>query len=191
MGKFLITLFLGWSGIHKFMDGKIGMGILYLCTFGLCGIGWIIDIVIAAKNLHSSQFAIGDGEIKLKVVGTSYRKNDISSVMSGNRLYNLPDDAFMKKIAQGENIYRFKYRKADAVLVPEPTNPHDANAIKVMVDDIQVGYIPAEHCAELKKKLGKVKSSRVEIYGGDYRYHSNGEVFNIERDFLIDLYLIL
>lgn len=22
MGKFLITLFLGWSGIHKFMDKK-------------------------------------------------------------------------------------------------------------------------------------------------------------------------
>lgn len=31
---------------HKFYEGKIGMGILYLLTGGLFGIGWIIDIII-------------------------------------------------------------------------------------------------------------------------------------------------
>lgn len=30
---------------HKFYEGKILMGILYLCTAGLFGIGWIIDII--------------------------------------------------------------------------------------------------------------------------------------------------
>lgn len=30
---------------HKFYEGKIGMGILYLFTMGLFGIGWIIDII--------------------------------------------------------------------------------------------------------------------------------------------------
>lgn len=30
---------------HKFYEGKTGMGILYLCTCGLCGIGWIIDLI--------------------------------------------------------------------------------------------------------------------------------------------------
>lgn len=35
---------------HKFYEGKIGMGILYLCTIGLFGIGWILDIIsIAGK----------------------------------------------------------------------------------------------------------------------------------------------
>lgn len=33
---------------HKFYEGKIGMGILYLLTAGLFGIGWIIDIVSLA-----------------------------------------------------------------------------------------------------------------------------------------------
>lgn len=40
-----LCLFLGWVGAHKFYAGKMGMGILYLCTFGLLGIGWIIDAV--------------------------------------------------------------------------------------------------------------------------------------------------
>lgn len=31
---------------HKFYEGKFGMGILYLCTLGLFGIGWIIDLFI-------------------------------------------------------------------------------------------------------------------------------------------------
>ena len=30
---------------HKFYEGKIGMGLLYLFTCGLFGIGWIIDII--------------------------------------------------------------------------------------------------------------------------------------------------
>ena len=30
---------------HKFYEGKIGMGFLYLFTAGLFGIGWIIDII--------------------------------------------------------------------------------------------------------------------------------------------------
>lgn len=35
---------------HKFYEGKIGMGILYLFTAGLCGIGWIIDIITLATK---------------------------------------------------------------------------------------------------------------------------------------------
>lgn len=42
---FFLCLFLGEFGAHKFYEGKIGMGILYLCTLGLCGIGWLIDTI--------------------------------------------------------------------------------------------------------------------------------------------------
>ena len=43
---FLLCFFLGGLGIHKFYEGRIGMGILYLLTVGLCGIGWFIDCII-------------------------------------------------------------------------------------------------------------------------------------------------
>lgn len=35
---------------HKFYEGKFGMGVLYLLTFGLFGIGWIVDIVALIKK---------------------------------------------------------------------------------------------------------------------------------------------
>ena len=39
----LLWVFLGAIGIHRFYLGYVGMGVLYLLTGGLCGIGWIID----------------------------------------------------------------------------------------------------------------------------------------------------
>lgn len=44
--SFLLCLFLGYIGAHKFYEGKVGMGILYLFTFGLFGIGWFVDCII-------------------------------------------------------------------------------------------------------------------------------------------------
>lgn len=41
----LLCLFLGIFGVHKFYRGKIGMGILYIFTCGLFGIGVIVDLV--------------------------------------------------------------------------------------------------------------------------------------------------
>lgn len=40
----LLCIFLGFLGMHKFYEGRIGTGILYMLTCGLFCIGWIIDI---------------------------------------------------------------------------------------------------------------------------------------------------
>ena len=46
----LLCIFLGFFGAHKFYEGKIGMGILYMFTGGLLLIGVIIDFfVLLAK----------------------------------------------------------------------------------------------------------------------------------------------
>ena len=46
----LLCIFLGFMGVHHFYVGRIGMGILYLCTGGLFGIGWLIDIIKVATG---------------------------------------------------------------------------------------------------------------------------------------------
>jgi TM2 domain-containing membrane protein YozV len=36
---------LGVAGIHRFLVGQVGMGILYVLTGGLCFIGTIVDMI--------------------------------------------------------------------------------------------------------------------------------------------------
>lgn len=43
---FFLCLFLGYLGVHKFYEGRVGLGIVYLITFGLFGIGWFIDCLV-------------------------------------------------------------------------------------------------------------------------------------------------
>ncbi len=41
----VLCLLGGFFGLHKFYEGKIGMGILYLCTGGLFFVGVVIDFI--------------------------------------------------------------------------------------------------------------------------------------------------
>jgi TM2 domain-containing membrane protein YozV len=41
----ILVFFLGWLGIHRFYLGYTGLGILYLLTGGIFGIGVIVDFV--------------------------------------------------------------------------------------------------------------------------------------------------
>lgn len=41
-----LCLIFGVFGAHRFYEGKILSGLLYLFTAGLCGIGWLIDLII-------------------------------------------------------------------------------------------------------------------------------------------------
>ena len=42
---FILCLYLGMLGVHKFYEGHTKTGILYLCTMGLFGFGWIFDCI--------------------------------------------------------------------------------------------------------------------------------------------------
>lgn len=42
---FILCFFLGFLGAHKFYEGKIFLGIIYIITMGFFGIGILIDLI--------------------------------------------------------------------------------------------------------------------------------------------------
>ncbi len=54
---FILCFFLGYFGVHKFYVGKPDSGKLYLCTLGLLGMGWVLDMVLILLGT----FKDGDG----------------------------------------------------------------------------------------------------------------------------------
>jgi TM2 domain-containing membrane protein YozV len=46
----LFCIFMGGFGAHRFFVGKIGTGILWLCTLGFLGFGTLIDIILVATG---------------------------------------------------------------------------------------------------------------------------------------------
>ena len=72
-----------------------------------------------------------------------------------------------------EDTFLYKYGIAftSAELVPEPENPHDPNAIKVIADGVFVGHVPAKESKAVRKIMDEKKIIKTEcqIYGGDYK----------------------
>lgn len=54
---FILCLFLGYLGIHKFYEKKTLMGILYLFTLGLFLVGWIYDCIKLGIELYKTNNA--------------------------------------------------------------------------------------------------------------------------------------
>ena len=44
--SFFLCLFLGVIGAHKFYEGRVLLGIIYLLTAGLFGVGIVIDLIV-------------------------------------------------------------------------------------------------------------------------------------------------
>lgn len=62
--ELILCVFGGCIGLHKFYEKNIGMGVLYLLTMGLCGIGWIYDIVVLAANFNKEYVVLNDSDVE-------------------------------------------------------------------------------------------------------------------------------
>lgn len=66
MAEFLLCLFFGMFGAHKFYNKDTKMGIIYLCTIGLFGLGWIYDTIKLGVVLFKGRTSSEKREIKIK-----------------------------------------------------------------------------------------------------------------------------
>lgn len=127
-----------------------------------------------------------------KVAGISRRQKDIASkLLPENSDFLLSKSELVEIGAVDERIYKYSPIELDAELVPEPDNPRDPNAIKVLVDGVQLGYVPADKTGKVKSLLEKEQIHAITsaFYGGPYKIihedfdpEREKEVYTIEKD---------
>lgn len=134
----LVTIFLGYFGIHKFMEKKTGLGFLYLFTFGLFGIGWMVDSIISIYKFIESVTTKTKSEIS----------NIDNDIVESN--YDFPDllDNYVLKYKYEKNIAGVEYRnldfttlKNDDLFFEFEKNEFDEQSIKITSNGIHLGYI--------------------------------------------------
>jgi hypothetical protein len=105
-----------------------------------------------------------------KVAGTSYRQAAIKAMGTKNPAYALTKAELFKRGLQ--EVYEYTFQPKKAELVPEPENPEDPNAIKVLVDGVHVGYIKSGSCAHIHKLIreGRIEKIEPQIVGGKSKY---------------------
>lgn len=126
-----------------------------------------------------------------KVTGMQYYKEAFEFLATENADFNLTKKELIEEDLIGERIWKFEYFPKKTELIPEPENPHDKNAIKVIVDDKHVGYIKSGSCSHLLNVIreGRIESISCNMGCGPYKYiredydeDKDKEVYTLERD---------
>ena len=100
------------------------------------------------------------------LMGTNYHKKEayeVADFLSGGEHYFGKDNKYLKSyiLRTYKTVYKYnKLKTVDVILQREPLNKHDKNAIKVLVNNTFVGYIPAE----IARKIASV------VKNNKYRY---------------------
>ena len=123
-------------------------------------------------------------------VGMNYRLDDLLSLGVKNEDYHKSGKYLAESGLIEQNIYEYDFYPVKADLVPEPDNPHDPNAIKVVVDGVHVAYIKAGSCAHLLKVIQENRIEKIDckIRGGKYKYVSceydedGNEDYTVDKD---------
>lgn len=109
---------------------------------------------------------------KYKVTGTSHYLDNILGLATENIDYDLSKKELVDEGYDNERIYQYNFYPSNTELIPEPDNPYDPNAVKVIVDGVLVGYIKSGSCSHIMKVLkeDRIVKLECEIGGGNYKY---------------------
>jgi len=103
-----------------------------------------------------------------RVAGVTYHEDAIRALASPD--YDF-DDLKISDLEDGEKIFELYFPEGPVDLVPEPSNPHDKNAVKVLIAGQHVGYIKAGSCAHVLNLLraGRILDIKADIRGGRWK----------------------
>ena len=107
-----------------------------------------------------------------KVAGTSYyEKSIIEDLADENSDYDLTKREILDDGLEDERIFKYEFFIKKVELIPEPDNPHDENAVKVIADGVHIGYVPAGKAKKAARIISTedIKSITCEMSGGPYK----------------------
>lgn len=106
-----------------------------------------------------------------RVTGVHHYEDGILTLASADPCYDLSKQELIEANLVDTTVWKYHFASERAEVIPEPENPYDKNAIRVIVDGVHVGYIKAGSCAHLLKVLseGRVLGICCEIGGGPYK----------------------
>lgn len=122
-----------------------------------------------------------------KVAGVSFHQENIKSLAVENEEYSYTKKELIDSDLVDERIYKYEFYPTKTELIPEPNNPHDPNAVKVVVDGEHIGYIKAGSAPHVLKLLkeNRIKKIDCEISGGPYKYleyDSDEDTYSLEKE---------
>ena len=126
-------------------------------------------------------------EYRFEVAGVFAHTDAVRALGRRKRDYwELSDTALLEKYTEDEKrIYAYSFPAVACELEPEPDNPHDPNAIKVLVDGQHVGYVPAAECATVRSILRRADSIRGSVGHGPCKLVSGGDVRHYDDEFTV------
>lgn len=126
-----------------------------------------------------------------KAVGMPYRMDALMELACENSDYHMSKAEIIDELMTDQKIWKYEFYPSKVELVPEPENPTDPNAIKVIVDGKHIAYIKKGSCAHLLKliKADGIRNISCTIGGGPYKsvyeeydFEIGDNVYQVERD---------
>jgi len=158
MGKFVACLLGGWFGLHKFMEKKTGLGILYLCTMGLFTVGWFIDCIIYLVEWlsESKQPAAVTKEPETPYIFLNFTVAGVT-FKNGRKTRQ----AILRALKWGDEVIE--------TVDLEPYEYEGKPAVYVKVNDQVIGNVPADTVETFLEYERKYKRDNIhcEVYGGN------------------------
>lgn len=125
-------------------------------------------------------------EKELYISSAQYFRKEQESLLKENPYYSLKKAELIKLGYINKRIYKYKRGNFLGILVPDPTNKHDRNVIKICVGETQVGFINREDQKEVCNLMrkNKIDSIQIDIQGGPCKIIAEVEPqkFLIERE---------
>ena len=125
-----------------------------------------------------------------RITAEHYQDN-ILALASDNDDYNMSKREMIDAEMIEERVWKYHFLACKAKVVPEPDNPYDKNAIKVIVNGLLVGYIKQGSCAHLHKVIRENRIMGIdctigggpykEVYEEEYDYDRDKAVYTVEK----------